>query len=250
MKNKVKYFSVLIAAASLSACAGTIEKLEKVGKKPPVSEISNPVENPGYKPVSWPTPLEPAPADRGAGSLWAEGSRSFFKDQRAARVGDILTIILQINDKADLTNSTTRSRTSTENLATPNVFGLEEKLLKVLPGNPQVDSLVDVSGSNSTSGDGQIGREEEIDLKIAAMVTQILPNGNLVIRGTQDLRVNYEVRQVSIEGVIRPQDISSDNTVQGEQIAEARVSYGGEGTLSDIQQPRVGTQVIDILSPF
>lgn len=250
MKNVAKYISIFAVATSLSACANTIERLENVGKAPPVREITNPIEQPSYQPVSWPTPFEPTAHVQQSGSLWASGSRSFFKDQRAARVGDILTIIIEIDDEADLTNSTTQSRTNTENLAADNVFGLEEKLLKLLPGNPVLSSLLNINGNNDISGDGQIGREEEINLRLAAMVTQVLPNGNLVVQGTQDLRVNYEVRQIFVSGVIRPEDISSDNTIMSEQIAEARVSYGGEGTLSDIQQPRYGSQVIDILSPF
>lgn len=250
MKTSLKYISIFLAATSLTACAGTIEKLEKVGKTPPVSEISNPIEQAGYKPLSWPTPVEPADYSKRAGSLWASGSRSFFKDQRATRVGDILTIVVDINDQAGLVNRTARSRNSVENLAAPDVFGFEKKALKVLPGDPDLESLLNITGNNNIEGDGSIDRQEQIRLKIAAMVTQILPNGNLVIKGTQDIRVNYEVRQVAIEGVIRPQDISSENTILGEQIAEARVTYGGQGTISDVQQPRVGSQVIDILSPF
>ena len=250
MNTSIKYISVFLAATALSSCAGTIEKLEKIGQKPPVSQIANPTEQAGYKPVSWPTPVEAGDYNQQSGSLWASGSRSFFKDQRAARIGDILTIIVDIDDEAGLTNTSASSRTGNESLAAPKLFGLEEKLLKVLPGDPELDNLLDVSGNNSVSGAGSIDRSEQIKLKIAAMVTQILPNGNMVIRGTQDVRVNYEVRQVAIEGVIRPQDISSENTILGEQIAEARVSYGGEGTISNVQQPRVGTQVIDILSPF
>jgi flagellar L-ring protein precursor FlgH len=250
MNKTAKYISILAVATSLTACANTIERLEKVGKAPPVREIQNPIEQANYQPVSWPTPVEPGDYVKNSGSLWAKGSRSFFKDQRASRVGDILTIVVDINDDADLTNKTSQSRTNTENLAAPNVFGLEETALKLLPGNPILSSLLNINGNNTTEGDGQIGRGEQINLKIAAMITQVLPNGNMVVQGTQDLRVNYEVRQVFISGVIRPEDISSENTIQSEQIAEARVSYGGEGTLSDIQQPRYGTQVIDILSPF
>lgn len=250
MKNIVKNISVIAIAASVTACSSTMDRLDKVGKAPPVREISNPVEQPNYQPVSWPSPVQAGEHIKNSGSLWAEGSRSFFKDQRASRVGDILTIVIEIDDQADLTNSTTSSRTSTEDLAAPNLFGLEEKLLKLLPGDPSLSSLLNISGNNNVQGDGTIGREEEINLRIAAMVTQVLPNGNLVVQGTQDLRVNYEVRQIFVSGVIRPEDISSDNTILSEQIAEARVSYGGEGTLSDVQQPRYGTQVIDILSPF
>lgn len=250
MKKVGTKLSVIALAATVSACSNTLDRLDQVGKTPPVREIANPIEQPNYQPVSWPTPVQPGEYTKNNGSLWASGSRSFFKDQRANRVGDILTIIIEIDDEADLTNSTTSSRTSTEDLSVPGLFGLQEKLLKLLPGNPDLQSLLSIDSNNDVQGDGQIGREEEINLRLAAMVTQVLPNGNLVVQGTQDLRVNYEVRQLFVSGVIRPEDISSENTIMSEQIAEARVSYGGEGTLSDVQQPRYGTQVIDILSPF
>lgn len=250
MKN-LKYIPLFVALSGLTACAGTLDKLENVGKPPQMETVQSPIQKANYQPVTaWPIPIEAVSKPRSANSLWEAGSRSFFKDQRANRVGDILTVMIDINDQADLTNRTDKSRTTQENMAAPNFLGLEEKLPKFLPGNPQLGSLLNLNGSNNHSGDGTIGREEEIRLKLAAIVTQVLPNGNLVINGNQQMRVNYEMRQVSIDGVIRPEDISSNNTITSDQIAEARISYGGQGELSDIQQPRVGTQVIDILSPF
>lgn len=248
--NNIKNLLLLLAVTSLTACGNTLDRLSEVGQPPQIQPIANPVQHASYRPLTWPTPIEPAVHRGGANSLWQTGARSFFKDQRAGRVGDILTVLIAIDDKADLTNKTAKKRTTSENLAATNFLGLEEKLTKVLPGDPQLGSLLNLNGSNDHQGDGTIGREEEIKVKLAAIVTQVLPNGNLVIHGTQEARVNYEVRQITIDGVIRPEDISSDNTVSGEQIAEARISYGGRGALSDVQQPRVGTQVMDILSPF
>ena len=246
--RRLKYLPVIIA---LSACGNTLDRLENVGRPPVVTQPQNPVQHASYQPLtSWPTPLEPEARNRSPNSLWESGSRSFFKDQRATRVGDILTVIINIADEAELSNTTTRGRTTSEDLSATTLFGLEEKLLKVLPGNPNLNDLFNIDGNSTSNGNGTITREEEITTKMAAVVTQVLPNGNMVIRGTQQVRVNYEKRDMVIEGIIRPEDISSDNTINSEQIAEARVIYGGEGLISDVQQPRVGNQVIDILSPF
>lgn len=253
MSKKTLYsrnISAFVALMLTSSCAGTIEKIENVGKAPEMRPLNNPVEQTGYSPLTWPTPIEPTEKEHNPGSLWATGAKSFFKDQRATRTGDIVTVTISIADQANLTNKSSRTRTNKDNLAAPNFLGLEKTATKILPGDPQLDSLVSITGDTNTEGDGQIDRKEEIKLKIAAIVTQVLPNGNLVIHGSQDVRVNYEVRQVSIDGVVRPQDIDSDNSINSDQIAEARILYGGKGTISDLQQPRYGSQIIDILSPF
>ena len=168
----------------------------------------SPIQDASYKPVTnWPTPVDPG-MTKGANSLWQPGSRSFFKDQRATRVGDILTVVVNISDQATLNNSSERDRTDTENLAAPGVFGLEGKIDKIFSKNANENSLLNIDGSSKSVGDGQIARTEAITTKVAASITQVLPNGNLVIKGTQDIRVNYEMREVTVEGVIRPEDIS------------------------------------------
>ena len=250
MKNTIKKLRYAPLIVAVTACSATLDRLEEIGQPPAHQEIQNPVQQADYKPLTWPTPIETVYAPRSANSLWATGSKSFFKDQRAARVGDILTVLIDIDDEAELENTTEQTRGTQETLAAPQFLGLEEKLLKVLPGDPQLSDFLNINGSNNHTGEGTIEREEEIRLRLAATVTQVLPNGNLVIYGTQEVRVNYELRQVSIDGVIRPEDISSDNTIGSDQIAEARVSYGGRGTISNVQQPRVGTQVLDVISPF
>lgn len=246
-----KTIALLSLCTALSACGNTLQRLEDAGNAPKMSAEKSPTEQAGYQPVkNWPTPVEPAYAGKQANSLWQPGARSFFKDQRAARVGDILTVVVNISDSATLDNSTSRNRTTSESLATPQIFGVQNKIAKTLTTQAQPGDLLDLNGASNSVGAGAIGRKETITTQVAASITQVLPNGNLVIKGTQQVRVNYELREITIEGVIRPEDISSDNTIGSQQIAEARITYGGKGIVSDAQQPRYGDQLIDILSPF
>jgi len=248
---KIDYrISAVLGMSLLSACTGTLDKLDAVGQPPKFAAVSNPTNSPTYEPLSWPMPeTQPAPKQY-ANSLWQPGARAFFRDQRAARVGDILRVNVKFEDKAELDNATDRSRTSTEDLATPSVFGLQHKIFKKLPGNQFPTNLIDITGNAKTNGTGSIKRKEKLETQVAALVTQVLPNGNLVIDGSQEIRVNYELREVSIKGVIRPQDIKSDNTIDSNQVAQARINYGGRGQITEIQQPRWGSQVIEALSPF
>lgn len=234
----------------LSGCAGTLNKLEQVGDTPPMSKTEDPTTRPNYQPVSWPVTTQPQPTDRQANSLWQPGARAFFRDQRASRVGDILRVKIAVKDKAELNNETQRKRDTKENIAAPSVFGLEKRLGLLTPGKPDPNSLFDITGKTDNKGTGTVTRQEKIETQVAALITQVLPNGNYVIQGTQEMRINYEIREVSVSGVVRPEDIDMDNTVDSSQIAEARITYGGRGQLSDVQQPRWGSQVIDILSPF
>jgi flagellar L-ring protein precursor FlgH len=238
-------FAMVLA---LSAC-NTWQRLSQVGSTPQLTEIRNPAQEPNYRPVTLPMP-KADPDNRQANSLWRPGARAFFKDQRAAQTGDILTVVIDINDKAELTNSTRRSRTNKETSALNGFLGFESNLSKILPNQVDNANLLGLDGQTTNNGAGTIDREEEIELKVAAIVTQVLPNGNLVIHGKQEVRVNHEVRELQIAGVIRREDITSTNTISYEKIAEARIAYGGRGLITDVQQPRYGNQVIDILFPF
>ncbi len=235
------------ALLGLSACKSTVERIENIGEQPPLNTVENPHVKPQYRPLTWPMP-EPEPdARQYANSLWQPGARSFFRDQRASRVGDILRVMVEVNDKAEVDNETSRDRDASENSSVTELFG--GLAGKIVPGN-RGTPLTDISGSQNSEGTGEIQREEKINTSVSAIVTQVLPNGNLVIDGSQEIRVNYEIRELSVAGVVRPEDIGSDNTIDANQIAEARISYGGRGQLSDVQQPRWGYQVIDAISPF
>lgn len=235
--------SIALLAAALAGCSA-VDRVSNIGKAPDFAPIASPATT-----ISMPMP-EPEQVVYQPNSLWRSGSRAFFRDQRAARVGDILTVLIGIADSAKVDNSTKRSRANAEDAELGNLFGYENYLGKVFPDGVDNDNLARLGSSSSSSGTGSVDRKESIDLTVAAVVTQVLPNGNLVIAGRQQVRVNYEVRDLEVTGIVRPEDISNTNTIAHTQIAEARIAYGGEGQISDVQQPRYGQQLFDIIMPF
>lgn len=246
--NKLKLITTVSTVLLLSAC-GAGERIANIGKAPDLSPIDNPAETGEYTRVAMPMPAV-QPDIRQNNSLWGGNKQTFFKDQRASDVGDILTVMIEIDDEAELENETERSRSASEGVGLNNMLGLESQLTKVLPEGVIGADLVDADSTSSTRGQGSTERDEEVSVKLAATVTQILPNGNMVIQGRQEVRVNFEKRVLELAGVIRPEDILTDNTISYDKIAEARISYGGKGQITDVQQPRYGQQVYDILFPF
>ncbi len=239
---------LLASTLALSGC-GTLSRLSEVGRPPALSPITNPTQDPSWRPVSMPMP-RPQLAPTEVSSLWRSGSRAFFKDQRAAGVGDILTVLVNISDTANLANATGATRTGSESEGLPNLLGLEAQIPKIISKALDTKNLVSATSSNSNVGTGTIKRNETVTLRLAGVVTQVLPNGNLVVTARQEVRVNSELRELQVSGVVRPQDIASDNTVVHDRMAEARIAYGGRGTLTDLQQPRYGQQILDVLLPF
>jgi flagellar L-ring protein precursor FlgH len=252
----MKRLSILLLAATslaVTGCGNTARKLSQIGDPPPVSKLENPQLRPDYTPLSWPLPDPEGAVTHTANSLWQPGARGFFRDQRATRVGDILRVNVSITDTAQFDNTNNMERKSTDEAGVNSLFGLETRIGKLIP-IPGVSTdpakLIDTSSETQTKSTGRINRRETINTQVAALVTQQLPNGNLVIEGTQEVLVNYEIREVSVRGVIRPQDILSDNSINSNQIAQARIIYSGRGQLSEITQPRWGSQAVEILSPF
>lgn len=242
---------LLAASALLSGCESMFEKLDHINKPPPMAAVVNPQEKPEYKPMTWPMPATPPPAKQYANSLWQPGARAFFRDGRASRVGDILKVNVKINDKLQFNNQTEGKRTTVDEANAPALLGATNKIIHFLPGiAPNPAKLLSIDGNLDTKGTGTISRQDILTTQVAALVTQMLPNGNMVIEGKQEVTMNKDVREVGIRGVIRPQDINSDNTIDSTQIAEARITYTGRGQLNDMQQPRWGGQVIDAISPF
>jgi flagellar L-ring protein precursor FlgH len=234
-----------IAASLLSGCAA-FDRLVNIGQPPPLSAVDNPTSRAGYKPVQMPMPAVQA-ASYNPNSLWRNGSRAFFKDQRAHQVGDILTVTVNITDKANIANETQRSRANTEDSGITNFFGKQKLpiLNSALPTR-----LFTADSTASSDGKGSVDRKEALSTNVAGVVTQVLPNGNLVIEGRQEIRVNFEIRELIVAGIVRPEDIQSDNTIDSSKIAQARIAYGGRGQITDVQQPRYGQQVMDVVLPF
>ena len=247
--NQTKHIILMIlAGTSLSAC-NTIDRLQHVGAVPTQSNLSDPIMKTSQVPVTMPMPEKEIVTTQ-ANSLWTGVQKGFFRDQRAKTVGDIMTVVIDIDDKGKMENTTDRSRSTSEAAALPKLYGMEANLGQYLPDAIDPTNLVDGSSTSSYSGDGSTDRKEKIEMKLAAIITQVLPNGNMVIKGSQEVRVNYENRVLQLAGIVRPQDVNIDNTISYEQIAEARISYGGKGQITDVQQPRTGTQLYDILFPF
>jgi flagellar L-ring protein FlgH len=233
-------------ASLLSGCAA-VDRIKQLGEPVALTPIDNPTAKPGYKPVQMPMPT-PQAVTYNANSLWRNGSRAFFNDQRAHQVGDILTVKVNINDTAQVQDQTQLNRTSTEDTEISNFLGanaLSPSAKNFLPG-----SVLTASGNSQMNGQGTINRNDQLLTNVAAVVTQLLPNGNMVIEGKQEIRLNTEVRELIVAGVVRPEDIESDNAIELPKVAEARVAYGGRGTLTNIQTERWGQQVADVILPF
>lgn len=232
-----------LSALSVGACSTAIEA----------------VRGPELAPIGYPAALVPvqqqylpAPEARpaSANSLWRTGARTFFGDQRARYVGDIVTVRIDIDDSAQTQNSTQRARTNDASGGVTNFFGLENSIGRAFPGGFDPANMVGVQGQANASGSGSVNRSERVSLTIAAVVTDVLPNGNLIIQGRQEVRTNREVRELTIAGIVRPQDISSANSIDHTQIAEARISYGGRGDISRMQATPAAQSLVERFSPF
>jgi flagellar L-ring protein precursor FlgH len=183
-------------------------------------------------------------------SLWTGDRGSLLGDRRALQRGDILTVVIEIDDSVQISNSSDRSRSASQSLGIPNLFGMPQRVNPTLPDGASLDSAVDVSSSSTASGDGSVSRREKLTLRVAATVLDVLPNGVLSIGGNQEVRVNFEMRELLVSGYVRPEDISRQNEITYDKIASARISYGGQGQITDMQQPRYGQQVLDAITPF
>jgi flagellar L-ring protein precursor FlgH len=220
------------------------------------------IDGPKMGPMAYPAALvgqtqpefasarEPTPAPITPNSLWRTGARTFFNDQRAGRVGDILTVMVTVNDSAKTSNTTNTGITTSNAMGVPNFFGLESTLGKILPGSYSPTNMVTTNTADAAQGTGGINRSESISLTIAAVVTEVLPNGNMVIQGSQEIKTNPDVRQLTVAGIVRPEDISSSNTILSSQIAEARINYGGRGDIASVQKTPAGTALLQRFWPF
>jgi len=247
--HALKLLSTLALVGLLGGCA-TFDQLSRVGEEPKLTAIADPTAEPGYQPVNMPMP-QIVPASYQPNSLFSTDARGFFKDQRALKVGDILTVIVTIDDSAQISNATTRKRTADNSANVGTTLGsLFNSKVPAVGTDISPSGGISTGGSMDDAGAGSVNRNEKLTTNVAAVVTQTLPNGNLVIEGHQEVRVNFEIRDLIVQGIVRPEDIQSDNTIESEKIAEARISYGGRGRITEVQQPQWGQQIYDWLKPF
>lgn len=229
----------LLPLMFLAGCGS--QTFREIGQAPAMSPIGSGLHY-GHTPQMALYPKHPMKATPGF-SIWHDSQAALFKDARAIDVGDILTVDIFINDRAEFENETERSRVNESGIRLGgeyDIFGLAG----------DGDARLTYGSDTLTSGDGSTERSELLKLSIAAVVTGVLENGNLVISGSQEVRVNHELRILNIAGIVRPRDVDAYNRISYEKIAEARISYGGRGRLTEVQQPPVGQQFVDIYSPI
>ena len=237
----------LIWTALLLLCA--CAKLGQVGKAPDFTPLEGTPQHHAVYSRALPLSTEGDGPGK-ASSLWSADTGSLFGDRRAAQRGDILTVVIEINDRAEFTNQSDRSRTGAQTMGVPSLFGIPQRLDARLPEGATMADAVDTNSSSTFKGDGSTARQERLTLRVAATVVEELPNGVLRIEGQQEVRVNFELRELIVTGYVRPTDISRQNEISYDRIAGARIAYGGRGQITDVQQPRWGQQVTDTILPF
>ncbi|WP_353473538.1 flagellar basal body L-ring protein FlgH [Salipiger sp. H15] len=237
--------TLLVAVLCLSGC----DRLDHLGRPPSFTPTESGAEHAAMAYSSARDPGLPLRVTDHA-SLWSGGRGSLLGDRRAMETGDILTVVIEIDDQAEISNSTDRSRSGSESLGIPEFFGYPQRHEATMTDGTSLATAVDISGSSSASGDGSVKRNEKLTLRIAATITKVLPNGVLEISGLQEVRVNFELRELNVTGFVRPEDISRQNEITYDKIASARISYGGRGQITDMQQPRYGQQALDMILPF
>ncbi|MCH5375504.1 MAG: flagellar basal body L-ring protein FlgH [Planctomycetes bacterium] len=230
---------------ALGACGSA----DHFGKPPSFSDTT---ETPEHVAMLWPgLPVQTQTVrqvDRS--SLWANNRQSLLGDPRAVSTGDILTVVIEIDEKAEISNDSERSRSGSEGMQVPQLFGLPQRIDENLPAGASMADAVTIGSESGNKGTGSVKRKEKLTLRVAVTITDVLPNGVLAISGSQELRVNFELRELLVSGYVRPEDISRQNEITYDKIASARVSYGGRGQITDFQKPRYGQQALDVILPF
>ena len=235
----------LFIAIFVAACG----REDHIGKAPSFSNPSESAERSAMTTRALPLAVDTRPT-REQASLWTGKRGSLLGDRRAMQRGDIMTVVIEIDERAEISNSTSRSRGGSETLGVPQLVGLPQRLDEELPEGASSSELVSIDSSSSSNGDGSVRRNEKLTLRVAATIVDVLPNGVLSINGAQEVRVNFELRELLVSGFVRPEDISRQNEITYDKIAAARISYGGRGQITDVQQPRIGQQVLDAILPF
>lgn len=241
----VSRYHLLCIVLALGACG----RSDHLGKPPSFTESKGTPEHVAM--MSQPLPeslFQTAPEAQA--SLWSKSRNSLLGDRRAMAQGDILTVVIEIDDKAEISNKTSRSRSGSESMSVPALMGIPQRLNAQLPEGATMEDAVSINSNSNSSGDGAVRRNEKLTLRVAATITEVLPNGVLFLSGSQEVRVNFEMRELMITGFVRPADVSRQNEITYDKIASARISYGGRGQITDVQQPRIGQQIVDAILPF
>lgn len=239
----------VIVMAGVTMLATACGRVDHLGRPPSFTPSSDGAEH-----VAMLWPGLPSVAESGQAvdrsSLWSSGRQSLLGDRRAVGKGDILTVVIEIDEKAEISNDTQRSRSGSESLSVPQLLGVPQRVADDLPVGASLNEAVELDSTSSSKGKGSVKRKEKLTLRVAATIIEVMPNGVFSISGSQELRVNFEMRELLVTGFVRPADISRQNEITYDKIASARVSYGGRGQITDVQQPRYGQQILDILLPF
>lgn len=237
---------LILTLALLAGCTTT-----PIGTPPPFTPPETTAERQAMINPGTPLPVQISPlAPSSRASLWTGARGSLLGDRRAMQRGDIMTVVIEIDDSAEISNSSDRSRSASQQAGLPQLLGIPQRLDPLLPEGASSSSLVDVNSQSTSSGDGSVRRNEKLTLRVAVTVTDVLPNGVLQIVGQQEVRVNFELRELLVTGYVRPEDITRQNEITYDKIASARISYGGRGQITDMQQPRYGQQVLESTLPF
>lgn len=236
---------IFVISAALHGCS----RVGHIGTEPDFTPNEKTAESQAMTFAALPTEL-PSVHEIDRASLWQAGSASLLGDQRAVRRGDILTVVIEIDEAAEISNSSSRSRSGSEQLQIPQLAGIPQRVDPGLPDGASLADAVSLNSSAKSGGDGSVRRKEKLTLRLAATIVRTMPNGVLEISGTQQVRVNFELRELFVSGFVRPEDISRTNEITYDKIAGAQISYGGRGQITDVQQPRYGQQILDVVLPF
>jgi flagellar L-ring protein precursor FlgH len=236
--------AVIGAALLMAGCSD----LSEVGQVPDFTPLDGSAEERAM--LSFPADAVSRTTPAAGASLWSGSQQFLLGDARARVPGDILTVVIEIDEQAEISNTSSRSRSGSESLELPSLVGIPQRLDALLPGEATLDEAVRAESESSSTGDGRVRRNERLTLRVAATVVEVLSNGVLRIQGSQEVRVNFEIRELLVSGYVRPEDVSRSNEITYDKIASARISYGGRGQISDVQQPRYGQQVLDTVLPF
>ncbi len=228
MNNRL--FSLILGALLLSGCAA----------RTPFPTTELPSDNAPEITVETP---------QTSGSLWTENKGSLFGDIKARHVGDILTVAIFEQASASREATTETGRSSSNEAGISKFLGFETDFNKI---NSAIDptSLIATNYDNDFKGTGSTSRKENLVATLSTRVVEVFPNGNLRIEGGKTVTVNHEEQIIVLTGIVRPNDISSQNVIDSKYVLDAKIAYTGKGVISDKQRPGWMTRILDNVWPF